>query len=127
MAMTVVRVWQVGLVFATAIAVSGCAAMHRHEARGMGDLLVAAGFSATRADTPEQAKQLRAMPPLKMIAQSEDGHVVYRYADPYRCDCLYVGDEKAYREYKRLVLQRQLAADRLEAESAAINWPPGRW
>jgi len=26
------------------------------------------------------------MPPLKLVSQSKDGHVVYRYADPYSCD-----------------------------------------
>ena len=48
------------------------------------------------------------------------------YADPYSCNCLYVGDQQAYAEYKRLALQRQIADERLEAaeaeDSAAIDW-----
>jgi hypothetical protein len=127
--MTAARRSGIVLALATAIAVSGCAAMRREEARDTGDLLVSAGFRPKPADTPERAQQLRTMPALKIVSQSKDGHVVYRYADPYSCDCLYVGDEDAYREYKRLALQQQLADEQLEAaeaeESAAMDW--GLW
>jgi len=109
--------------------VGGCAAMRRHEARDTGDLLVSAGFTPKPADTPEREQQLRTLPPLKIVSQSKDGHLVYRYADPYSCDCLYVGDPEAYAEYKRLALQKQIADERLEAaeaeESAAMDW--GLW
>src|SRR5882672_35761 len=110
--MTTVRKARLLLVLATAFAVGGCAAMRRQEARDTGDLLVAAGFSSKPADTPGRERQLRALPPLKMESQSKDGHLVYRYADPYSCDCLYVGDEQAYAEYERLALQKQIAEDR---------------
>ncbi len=114
------------MVFATAFAMVGCAAMRRHEARDTGDLLVSAGFTTKPADTPERAQQLHAMPPLKLVSQSKDGHVVYRYADPYSCDCLYVGDQQAYAEYERLALQKQIADERLEAaeaeEGAVMDW-----
>jgi len=127
--MTTVRKRRLLLVLATAFAVGGCAATRRHEARETGDLLVAAGFSSKPADTPQQEQQLRALLPLKMVSQSKDGHLVYRYADPYSCDCLYVGDEQAYAEYKRLALKKQVAEERLEAaeaeESAAMDW--GLW
>ena len=127
--MTTVRKRRLLLVLATAFAVGGCAAMRRQEARDTGDLLVAAGFSSKPADTPEREQRLRALPPLKMVSQSKDGHLVYRYADPYSCDCLYVGDEQAYAEYKRLALKKQVAEERLEAaeaeESAAMDW--GLW
>jgi len=120
------REWQFGLVFATAIAMAGCAVMRRQEARETGDLLVSAGFQAKAADTPERAQQLGEMPPLKMVSQSEDGRVVYRYADPYGCECLYVGDEEAYGQYQRLAVQRQLAEERLQdVEDAAVDWGPG--
>ena len=127
--MTTVRKRRLLLVLATAFAVGGCAEMRRHEARDTGDLLVAAGFRSKPADTPEREQRLRAQPPLKMVSQSKDGHLVYRYADPYSCDCLYVGDEQAYAEYKRLALKKQVAEERLEAaeaeESGAMDW--GLW
>ena len=124
--MTTVRKRRLLLVLVTAFAVGGCAAMRRQEARDTGDLLVAAGFSSKPADTPQQEQQLRELLPLKMVSQSKDGHLVYRYADPYSCDCLYVGDQQAYAEYERLALQKQIADERLEAaeaeESAAMDW-----
>ena len=124
--MPTVRIAQLLVLLATAFALGGCAAMRRHEARDTGDLLVSAGFTTKPADTPERAQQLHAMPPLKLVSESKDGNVVYRYADPYGCDCLYVGDQQAYAEYKRLALQKQIADEQLEAaeaeESAAIDW-----
>src|SRR6059036_3369268 len=124
--MLTVRKAELLLVFATAFALGGCAAMRRREARDTGDLLVSAGFTTKPADTPERVQQLHAMPPLKLVSESKDGNVVYRYADPYTCDCLYVGDQQAYAEYKRLALEKQIADERLEAaeaeESAAMDW-----
>ena len=114
--MTTGRKSQLVLVLATTVAMGGCAAMRRQEARDMGDLLVSAGYTPTAADTPEREQQLRAMPPLKMVSQSKDGHFVYRYADPYSCDCVYVGDQQAYADYKRLALQKEIAEERREAE-----------
>ena len=127
--MPTVRIAQLLVLLATAFALGGCAAMRRHEARDTGDLLVSAGFTTRPADTPERAQQLHAMPPLKLVSESKDGNVVYHYADPYSCHCLYVGDQRAYVEYKRLALQKQIADERLEAaeaeESAAMDW--GLW
>ena len=132
--MPTVRIARLLVVFVTAFTLGGCAAMRRHEARDTGDLLVSAGFTTKPADTPERAQQLHAMPPLRLVSESEDGNVVYRYADPYSCDCLYVGDQQAYAEYKRLALQKQIADERFEAaeaeESAAIDgglWEPVWW
>src|SRR5947209_17684674 len=84
--MAILRKGRLLVVLATAFALGGCAAMRRHEARDTGDLLVSAGFTTKPADTPERAQELHAMPPLKLVSQSKDGHVVYRYADPYSCD-----------------------------------------
>ena len=132
--MPTVRKGRLLAVLATAFALGGCATMRRHEARDTGDLLVAAGFTTNPADTSARAQQLRAMPPLKLISESKDGNVVYRYADPYSCNCLYVGDQQAYAEYKRLALQKRIADERFEAaeaeESAAIDgglWEPVWW
>src|SRR5437667_12325099 len=109
--MLTVRKAELLVVLATAFGLGGCAAMRRREARDTGDLLVSAGFTTKPADTPERAQQLHAMPPLKLVSQSKDGDVVYRYADPYSCDCLYVGDRQAYAEYKRLALEKQIGGE----------------
>ena len=116
------------LILAAAIAASGCSVMRRHEARDTGDLLIAAGFRPKLTDTPARAEQLSAMPPLEMVSESNEGHVVYRYADPYSCDCLYVGDEDAYREYERLTLQKKIADEQLAAaERDGDAWDPWLW
>ena len=118
-----VRRGRLVLVLATAISVGGCAANRRHEARLTGDLLVAAGFKTKQADSPERAQKLRAMPPLKLLSQSKDGQTLYRYADPYSCDCLYVGDQEAYAKYRSLALQKQRADERLEVEEdTSMEW-----
>ena len=66
-------------------------------------------------------------PVLTVLSQSKNGHVVYRYADPYSCNCLYIGDEHAYREYRQLALSKERAEARLEGEEAADDMDWGLW
>lgn len=116
------------LVVGTVLA-SGCAAMRREEARSEENLLAAAGFQMRPADTPERLAQLQTLPPLQMQMRTKDGSIVYTYADPDNCKCLWVGGPKQYQEYRRLALKQELAEDRLEAaeaeEDAALDW--GMW
>jgi len=116
-----VRKGRMLLVLAAAISLGGCAAIRRTEAKDTGELLVAAGFKTKLADSPERAQQLRAMPPLKIVSQSKNGHIVYGYADPYRCDCLYVGDQLAYAKYRSLGLP--LEAEEIDSEHWDL-WGP---
>jgi hypothetical protein len=87
---------------------------------------VSAGFAAKPADTPARTQQLQSLAPLKLVSQPKDGKLLYRYADPYSCHCLYVGDEQAYATYERLTLEKEKADARLEAEAAAesdaVEW-----
>jgi hypothetical protein len=126
---TTLRTGRLVVIGLTVFTLTGCAAMRRQEARDRGDLLVAAGFTPKPADTPDRAERLHEMPPLTMVSPSKDGDLVYRYADPYSCDCLYVGDQQAYGKYKRLTVEQRIADERLEAaedeESAAMDW--GLW
>jgi len=115
------------LVLALATApLGGCSAIHRQEAKGEENLLSAAGFAIKPADSPKRAAELATMPPLKMVRRIKDGRLVFTYADPYRCKCLYTGNEAAFDEYKRLQAQRNVAADQMiaanEAEMASIDW-----
>ena len=87
--MTAVRTCRAMLVLAAVIAATGCAVVRSHEARDAEDVLVAAGFRSIPSDTPARADELGAMPPLRMVRESVAGHVVYRHADPYNCDCLF--------------------------------------
>lgn len=128
-----VYAWSLVLALALAFLMGGCAAMRQDEAQKTDDLLAAAGFKVRPADTPEKLAHLKAMQPLKVSMRTEDGKVIYSYADPYNCQCVYVGGPKEFAQYERLVLrQQQVADERLEAaemadDSAdtAMDW--GMW
>jgi hypothetical protein len=109
--------------------VAGCSAIRKDEAQSAENLLVAAGFKAKPADTPEKVAQLKSLPALKMQVRSKDGKLGYSYADPYNCKCLYVGGPSQYAEYKRLAIKQQIATDQVEAaeaeENASLDW--GMW
>src|SRR5206468_49337 len=87
---------------ATAVMLTGCAAIQRSETRSTGQLLAAAGFEMRPADTGERQQHLAARPPYRLEKHTEDGRVVYTYADPGGCHCLYVGGSKEYAEFQRL-------------------------
>lgn len=113
------------VVAAALLTLSGCAAIRRHEAGSTEQLLAAAGFQMRLADNPERVHDLDVMPPLKLIARSHDDGVRYTFADPYKCRCLYVGGDKEYSAYQRLVTEKQIADERVFAEQTAIDW--GLW
>lgn len=117
------------LVLVAATVLASCAAMRREEARSEENLLAAAGFQMRPADTPERIAQLQSLPPLQMQMHAKDGSIVYTYADPDNCKCLWVGGPRQYAEYKRLGLKQEMAEDQLEAaeseEDAALDW--GMW
>jgi hypothetical protein len=75
---------------------SGFASVRQKEAADTGRLLTAAGFQQRLADSPERLAHLRTMSPLKLVARNKAGQVIYTFADPERCRCLYVGGAKEY-------------------------------
>jgi hypothetical protein len=93
------------LLAAPALLGAGCAAIHRDTET----MLAAAGFHMRPADTPERQEDLRSMPPHQIVSRTEGGNIVYIYADPDNCHCLYVGGNKEYSEYERLRVQREFA------------------
>lgn len=112
-----------------AVVASGCA--HSREMRRSAEirqLLSAAGFTTKLADTPEKMEKLRAMEQRQILAHSLDGGVYYTYADAEGCGCLMAGDEKAYQEFNRLAIERQIAKDyRLAAEARERSMDWGFW
>jgi hypothetical protein len=65
-------------------------------------MLAAAGFHMRRADTPERQEALRSMPPYQIVSKTQDGNIVYTYADPDHCRCLYIGGHEEYSRYERI-------------------------
>ena len=94
---------------AVAVMLTGCATIRRSEARSTEQLLAAAGFVVRPAATAERQEGVAAMPPYRLESRTKDGKVVYTYADPDACKCLYVGGPKEYSEYQRLRAQRRIA------------------
>jgi hypothetical protein len=116
-------------IVAVAVVVASCAAMRREEAQQTESILSAAGFQMRLADTPERVAHLSTLRPLKLVPHMKDGKLLYTYADPKGCRCLFVGDEQAYQRYQQLALKQQLAQEQVMAaemdESAAMDW--GLW
>jgi hypothetical protein len=119
----------VALWLAATLAVGGCAYFTRQSAQDTENLLAAAGFTMRPADTPEKLAHLRTMPVRTIISRSKSDQLVFTYADPDYCKCLWVGNASQYNAYQRLVEQRQVAQIRLmaaqEEEMASMNW--GMW
>src|SRR5262245_1348362 len=113
----------------TIVLLGACAAIQRQDARQTESVLSAAGFQRRPADTPERIAHLKTLRPLKLVPHMKDGRLLYVYADPKNCGCLYVGDEAAYERYHQLALQKQIAQEQLMTaqmnEDAAMNW--GLW
>ena len=114
------------MIFAACVALSACAQVQQKE-----DLLAAAGFTLVPANTPQRQASLASLPPHKFAQQVRNNVVVYIYADPTICDCLYVGNQAAYDRYRQEVFAKNLANE--QQMTAQINemewgaWGPGRW
>jgi len=82
-------------------------------------LLSAAGFHMQPADTAAKQQALQGLTPLKVRFYPYNGKMHYWFADPVYCDCLFVGNEKAYQQYEQIRLQQQ--AVQTERQTAEIN------
>lgn len=83
-----------------ALVVAACANSEA-EAPASGDQLVAAGFVQRKADSPERIAALQSLPPHQFVVRNSNGSVKYLYADPIACDCIYVGGQRAYNQYRQ--------------------------
>ncbi len=121
--------WKVVVVVALVSGLSGCAYLRSEEAEQIDPMLAAAGFQMRPADSAEKLEQLKTLPPLKVVPHQEGDKTYFLVADPYACNCLYVGTAANYERYERISLRQEAAQDRLEAaemnEDAAMQW--GMW
>lgn len=113
------------ILLAMVIALNGCAAIEKSNAMDTERMLSAAGFRMKFADTAEKLAHLQALTQATVVPHQKDGSVYYAYADAEFCKCLYVGSEKAYQQYQRMTVQRNIAEMN---EDAAMNWDMwGEW
>lgn len=117
------------LIVCGAVALAGCQTIRDSNARSKEEMLAAAGFQMKQALTPEQLANVQSMPQRKLVPHTKDGRVLYVYADAEACQCVYVGTEKNYQDYQKMVYQTELAD---EQETTAelnnetmFNW--GAW
>jgi hypothetical protein len=105
--------------------VSGCSQVQNKE-----DMLAAAGFTVVPANTPQRQASIKSMPPHKFVQQVRNNAVLFTYADPTICDCLYVGNQAAYDRYrqdvfvKNIATQEQMTAQ-MNQEMSWDGWGPG--
>jgi hypothetical protein len=92
------------------------------------DLLAAAGFQVRPADSPHRVAAMRRLPPNKFVSRIRDGSLVYLYADPLDCNCVYFGTQQNWDAYKQEMFARQIANE--QQMTAIMNqeeWDWGPW
>ena len=113
----------IGLAVAASLALGACAQVVTNKE----DMLAAAGFKPQPADTTQRQAALKSMPAHKLSMQNRKGKIVWVYADPTICNCVYLGDEQAYDSYRRMVSQKNLADEQQAAaqmtEYSAVPYP----
>lgn len=75
------------------------------------DMLEAAGFVPKKAKNAARMASLKALPPHQFVARTINGRPSYLYADPVVCGCVYVGDQRAYDQYRQQMATQQTATD----------------
>jgi hypothetical protein len=116
------------LLLASVLSLAACATQQEQVAQKE-DSLAAAGFTVRPANTPERQAMLNRLPPHHFVQRVHGDTVTYVYADPLVCDCLYVGTQQAYGQYRQHMQQQKLADEQQlaaqEYSDPAWNW--GGW
>ena len=109
------RRFPIGMALVASLALGACAQVVTNKE----DMLAAAGFKPQPADTAQRQAALKSMPGHKLSMQNRKGKIVWVYADPTICNCVYLGDEQAYDAYRRMVFQKNLADEQQAAAQMA--------
>jgi hypothetical protein len=70
------------------------------EIEHQGRALAADGFQKRPADTPERREMLSRLPVNHFVQRFDGSTITYIYSDPTVCNCIYVGTQSAYNNYK---------------------------
>lgn len=112
--------WVVAFVFG--VFLSGCSSQMVKDKE---DMLAASGFTLVPANTPSRQRSMAQLPPHKFVRQMRDDKVIYVYADPTICNCLYIGGQAAYGQYRANVFQQRIADEQqMTADMAQMEWGP---
>jgi hypothetical protein len=102
---------KLGAIVGTVLLLSACQTPQQ-SVQSKEDLLAAAGFTIKPANTPARLAAMKRLPPHKFVQQNSGGNVVWLYADPTICQCVYFGDQTAWTNYRAMVFAKQLADER---------------
>jgi hypothetical protein len=116
------------LVAVLGLGLIGCATPQQQVAQKE-DYLAAAGFTVRPANTPARQKMLISLPSHRFVQRPHKDSISYIYADPLVCNCLYVGSQMAYDQYKLLMQQQHMADEQAMTAQmyANPNWDWGAW
>jgi hypothetical protein len=118
-------VLQVRTMFVAAVLCAGASACTTQQVQNKEDMLSAAGFTLVPANTPQRQASLSRLPPHKFAHQVRNNRVIFVYADPTICDCLYVGDQAAYDRYRANVFAKNIANEQeMTAQMNQMDWGP---
>ncbi|HEX7125204.1 MAG TPA: hypothetical protein VF406_05415 [Thermodesulfobacteriota bacterium] len=107
---------------AAVLATGGCAMVGQRDAPSTADLLHAAGFGREPADTSRESLAVGTTLPRSVVPQFRNGRLVYTYADPYGCVCVYVGTPENYQTFTRLHSETAMArAGRQATDDAGMD------
>ncbi len=123
------RLGSIVAVLGLSLIAAGCAADRSQRVMNKEDMLAASGFKFVPANTPERQAAFTKLPPHKFIRQVRGDKVIYVYADPTICACLYVGGQKAYGAYRARVFDKQIADEQATVANDVYymsdwNWAP---
>jgi hypothetical protein len=109
-----------------AVSLGGCASMREVSARSTGRLLAQAGFREEPAETSSYADP-DAAKPLQLVARWRGDQLVYTYADPYACHCIYVGGPAEHAAYEQLAAERRRARGDRDPATEWEGWNTWWW
>ena len=92
-------IWRGVFFVAIAFVMSGCEFGFLTKEAALRD----AGFEKKPAETPADLEHLKTLNQQKLIRHESNGMVYYVYADVDGCECMYIGDEEDYRQYRKIM------------------------
>jgi hypothetical protein len=118
------RVLNILSLFAFVGFLCACAEVEERE-----QLLSAAGFTMKFADTPAKLDHLKLQAQHKIIPYTKEGKNYFVYADLSSCQCMYVGDDKAYQQFNILAVEEDIANRQRMTAEMNREWEleGGRW
>jgi hypothetical protein len=97
------------IALAAALTLAGCAGPPKdHPTLQQMKALSTAGFDLKMADTPAKLERIEKLPQRQLAQVEHKGRQVYVYTDAQGCQCLYAGDENAYRRLINQARQQKI-------------------